>query len=78
MTAFPDTGITHPKHIEWSVERMGNYVLLKLDGGMHSAIMPLSKGQAKSVVREINRALEKMEKGHAPDEKHRRRRPAAG
>ena len=67
-------GVTLPKRIDWKVERMGNYVLLRLDGGMHSAILPLTKGQAKSVVREIEGALAKMENRDATPFKPGRRR----
>ena len=57
------TGATHPSRIGWKVERMGTYVVVKLDGAMTSAILPLTRGQAKHMIREIEKALAEMEGG---------------
>lgn len=68
------TGATLPSRIGWKVERMGNYVVFKLDGALNSAILPLTKGQAKSVIREIERALGEME-GRGKPKRSRERAP---
>lgn len=65
------SGNPHP--LEWRVERMGEYVVLHIEGQLNHAIMPFKKGQAKSVIKAMQGALDQMEKGSKANDRPKRR-----
>jgi hypothetical protein len=55
-------GEGQPVPIEWTVERFGSYVLLKVSGQQTTAILPLKAEQAREMTRQMKLVLREIER----------------
>jgi hypothetical protein len=55
--------------LEVKVERMGPYCVLRVTGQLHGVILPMRLGQARRVLRDMERVIAQIEEAKSPTPK---------